>query len=423
MKVSLSRRRTGRTLVAATISCLVLAAALAPTVASSRVPSTGTIQRLAEKAYIWGLAPEFVYRFEKYNDLVTAPVNTLGGGSGVTSAWNNNATNAGDASVLYLNSMMDLSGRKGRGGVKELVMTVPPSAKDYYVVNLLDSFINTVGSVGTRTTPSTKPQTYLIAGPRSKYARKRFVEIDGFRFRVMPTDTNLNWMLIRIRANSLVEPTDPTSTATIQANVVEKFALNTLAEFQAKQNQPTYYNPGYTPTDRQRRIADRRWRNTPGNAVRFFKQVGRSLRQSPIPRANTGLNGTPINELPPWVAPQARARDTFRNPSFGQRRTLERFRRIGLTARGFRVPRAWGDKQRGALTTGFKNGKVTVTSSLSCERRVAYQPLEVPQLRHRDVSQHAAGLRVPRGHRARRRLGQPGARRHVRPDQQPRRDE
>ena len=232
MNVSLSRRRTGRTLVAATLSCFV-AAVLVPSVASSRVPSTGQIEQLAEQAYTWGLPAEFVYRFKKYNDLVTSPVNTLGGADGVASAWNNNATNAGDASVLYLNSMMDLSARKGRGGTRELVMTVPPSARNYYVVNLLDSFINTVGSVGTRTTPSNKPQTYLIAGPRSKYARQRFATIDGFRFRVMPTDTNLNWMLIRIRANSLVAPADPTSTATIQTNVVEKFALNTLAQFQA----------------------------------------------------------------------------------------------------------------------------------------------------------------------------------------------
>ena len=168
MKVPLSGRRVGRTLIPATLVCLVTVAVVAPAVASSRVPSTPRIKNLAKQAYIWGLAPEFVYRFEKYNDLVTAEVNTLGGGSGVAAAWNNNATNAGDASVLYLNSMMDLSGKQGRGGVKELVMTVPPSSTDYYVVNLLDSFINTVGSIGTRTTPSSEPQTYLIAGPRSQ---------------------------------------------------------------------------------------------------------------------------------------------------------------------------------------------------------------------------------------------------------------
>ena len=366
MKVSLSRRRVRRTLAPAILACLVAATALAPSHASGRVPSTDEISQLAEDAYTWGLAPEFVYRFEKYNDLVTAPVNTLGGGSGVTSAWNNNATNAGDASVLYLNSMMDLSGKKGRGGVKELVMTVPPSASNYYVVNLLDSFINTVGSIGTRTTSSSRPQTYLIAGPRSKYAKQRFAKIDGFRFRVMPTDTNLNWMLIRIRADSLVDPSDPTSTHTIQRRVVQRFALNTLEEFQAKRNRPTYYKPGaYTPTDRQREIANELWHNTPSNAVRFFKQVGRSLRLSPIPRKNTGLNGTPMDELPPWVAPQARAGDTFRNPSFGQKRTLESFRKIGLTARGFKVPRSWGSDERDALAAGFQAGVTSITGLLS----------------------------------------------------------
>ena len=74
---------------------------------------------------------------------------------------------AGDASVLYLNSMIDLSGQKGRGGTKELVLTVPPSAHNYYVVNLLDDFINTVGSIGmpirtqisSVTTPASKSGT------------------------------------------------------------------------------------------------------------------------------------------------------------------------------------------------------------------------------------------------------------------------
>ena len=357
MKVPLSGRGVVRTLVPATLACLLAVAVVAPSVASSRVPTTPRIKNLAKQAYIWGIAPEFVYRFEKYNDLVTSEVNTLGGANGVAAAWNNNATNAGDASVLYLNSMIDLSGKQSRGGVKELVMTVPPSSTDYYVVNLLDSFINTVGSIGTRTTSSPEAQTYLIAGPRSKYAKLRFAEIDGFRYRVMPTDTNLNWMLIRIRANSLVAPSDPASTATIQANVVEKFALNTLAEFQANENQPTYFQPGqFNPTDQQREIADKLWRNTPSRATRFFNQVGRSLKLSPMPTANTGLAGIPIETLPPWVAAQADAGNTFQNPSFGQRKWLRRFKPIGLTARGYKVPSDWGRRQRRALQQGFEQG-------------------------------------------------------------------
>ncbi len=107
--------------------------AVSPSVAVASVsPLTdpGKIQKLAAAAYIWGVAPEFVYRFGKYSDLVTAPRNTLGGGK-AAAAWNNNGTNAGDASVLYLNALIDLSGAKGRGGTKALVLTVPPSRRHY----------------------------------------------------------------------------------------------------------------------------------------------------------------------------------------------------------------------------------------------------------------------------------------------------
>ena len=360
--VPLSRLRVLVLPTLAMAACM-LAATASP--ADARPPTEKRIKFLAKAAYTWGLAPEFVYRFEKYNDLVTAKVNTFGGGSGVAAAWNNNATNAGDASVLYLNSMMDLSG-KGRRGTKELVMTVPPSASDYYVVNLLDSFINTVGTIGTRTTLSTEPQTYLIAGPTSKYAHRRNVTIKGFRYRVMPTDTNLNWMLIRIRADSLLPTSDPASTAQIQKTIVQKFALNTLKQFQRRGHRPKYFRPGtYTATNRQKRIAKNRWHNAPKSAVRFFRQVGSSLRVSPIPKARTGLQGMPLRRLPSWVAPQARAKRIFRNPSFGQRRTLRRFKPIGLTARGFRVPSDWRPRHIRALQQGFENGIEYITAQQS----------------------------------------------------------
>ncbi len=102
---------------------------------------------------------------------MTAPVNAFGG-AGAASAWNNQGTNAGDATVLYLNAMLNLSG-KGRGGSKELVLTVPPSHTNYYVTVLLDAFIQDVGSIGTRTTPSRRAQTYLLVGPTSRYAHDR----------------------------------------------------------------------------------------------------------------------------------------------------------------------------------------------------------------------------------------------------------
>ncbi len=351
--------------VAGAMLALVAATALISTGAHARslfvgsaspVTNPALIQRLAAKAYVWGLAPEFVYRFLKYNTLVTAPLNTFGGGS-AAAAWNNNATNAGDASVLYLNAMIDLSGQKGRGGTKELVLTVPPSSTNYYVVNLLDDFINTVGGIGTRTTPSTRAQTYLIVGPTSHYAHKRIVRIHGFTYRVMPYDTNLGWILIRIRADTLVPASDPASAATSLKNVVERFAMSTLAQFEARGHRPKYFVPGqYAPRAEQIQRAQK-WHSAPANAVVFFKQMGESLRRNPLPTASTGLNGIPLSTLPSWVSPQSGAIRRYRNPSYPQQQTLALFKPLGLTANGFRIPRNWGPTQIKALQAGYAAGQ------------------------------------------------------------------
>jgi hypothetical protein len=363
-----------RRLLAAIAAALMLGAlaswsALGPgsrAAASPRVPSTASpltqpilIRRLAARAYVWGLAPEFVYRFTKYNDLVTAPLNTLGGGK-AAAAWNNDATNAGDSSVLYLNSMIDLSGQKRRGGTKELVLTVPPSRTSYYVANVLDNFINTVGSIGTRTTPSSRAQTYLLAGPTSPYAHRRIVRIHGFTYRVVTLDTSSGWLSIRIRADTLLPASDPASAAMILKSVVERFALTTLAEFEARRHQPSYFQPGqYTPTPEQRQRA-MKWHSAPTSATAFFGQVGQSVKRNPLPTATTGLNGVLLSTLPSWVVPQYGAARRYRNPSYGQARTLAQFRPLGLTANGFRVPSNWGPRQIAALQQGYAAGQNNV---------------------------------------------------------------
>ena len=106
-----------------------------------------------------------------------------------------------------------------------------------------------MGSIGTRTTPSTRAHTYLLAGPTSRYAHKRVVRIHGFTYRVLPYDTNLGWILIRIRADSLVPPSDPASAASILKSVDERFGMIPLAQFEARGHRPKYVVPGqYTPT-------------------------------------------------------------------------------------------------------------------------------------------------------------------------------
>ena len=111
MKRTAVARAAGISTAALLISLPAAASAL-PKGPPSPLTNPTAIEELAADAYVWGVAPEFVYRFLKYNALRTAPVNMLGGKGTQAAAWNNLATNAGDASVLYLNSMLDLSGRK-----------------------------------------------------------------------------------------------------------------------------------------------------------------------------------------------------------------------------------------------------------------------------------------------------------------------
>ena len=311
------------------------------------------IKALTAKAYTWGLAPEFVRRFAKYNSLINAPINHLKYGS-TPAGWNTSGTNAGDASVLYLNSFVDFT------KTDAMVLSVPPSRKQYYVVNYLDNFINTVGSVGTRTTPSGRMTSYLLVGPESKYAGRRHVTIKGFRYRVMASDTNLNWMLIRIRADSLVDASDPSSTASVFQDVNKKFALNRLSTFAKNGNAPVYPKRFVTSPSQQQIKRAGKYKNTPTSAVRFMKQLGSSLVKSPLPTRNTGQTGTPLRALPAWVTPQYHVKKIYRVPSFPQKSTLARFAPIGLTADGFTVPSQWGKRQLRALQVGFEKGATLV---------------------------------------------------------------
>jgi hypothetical protein len=93
--------------------------------------------------------------------------------------------------------------------------------------------------------------------------------------------------------------------------------------------------------------------------------MGESLRLNPLPNARTGLNGIPLRTLPNWISPQSRATKRYRNPSYPQHRTLARFKSLGLTASGFRVPRNWGRAQINALQAGYESGQQQITALLS----------------------------------------------------------
>lgn len=323
--------------------------------------SLAQIRSLAAQAYIWGLAPQFTYRFAKYNTTISAPVNAFTYGRN-PAAWNNAATNAGDPSIIYINAFIDFS------VTQEMVLSVPPSRDQYYVVNYLDNFINTVGSIGTRTTPSDATTSYLLVGPKSRYAGMKTAKIGGRSLPVMASDTNLNWMLIRVATNTLADSANPDSVLAVYNRVSKKFALNTLAQFRGNGFQPVYpadySNPPPTPEEV---IAAAPYKNTPRSAETFFQQLGESLVKSPIPRQTVGLGGTPLSRLPAYVVPQYGARGVYFPPSSGQEQTLRRFAPIGLSAKGFQIPRGWGAAELAALQRGYEEGQANLNRIIAAQ--------------------------------------------------------
>ncbi len=326
---------------------------------TNAVTNPTVIKALAAEAYLWGLGPEYIERFSQYNTIIGAPFNTLKYGS-VPAAWNNEATNAGNASVLYINGFVNFD------QASALVLTVPASTNQYYVVAYYDAYANTVGSIGTRTTPSDTTTSYLLVGPNSPYAKKKTANIDGYEYPVMASDTNVNWFLIRVLANTLIDASAPTSVPNVTRNVEHKFALNSLQEFEANGHQPVYPPSFVLPPPTPEQVSEAEpYQNAPTKAVDFFTQLGTAVATNPIPDCSTGLSGTPLSNLPAWVVPQYGAQELYFVPSYGQQATFSLFAPLGLTQQGFHIPSGWGSLQLRALQDGYDIGQQILNQFIS----------------------------------------------------------
>jgi hypothetical protein len=322
-----------------------------PAVAAGSTTDPAVITALAADAYVWGLGPQFIEQNSTYNTIIGAPFNAFKYGS-VPAAWNNDLDHAGDASVLYVIGFVNFE------ETPELVLTVPPSRKQYYVVAYYDAYANTIGSIGTRTTPSDTMTSYLLVGPKSPYANNQTAKIHGYTYPVMASDTNVNLFVIRILTNTLIDASDPTSVPNVDKNVVQKFALNSLQEFQTNGHQPVYpASFDLPPPTPEQVIQAAPYKNAPKGAVDFFTQLGTAVATNPIPNRGTGLSGTALKDLPPWVVPQYGAKTIYLVPSYGQKETLDSFAPLGLTKDGFRIPADWGIPQLKALQQGFERGQ------------------------------------------------------------------
>jgi hypothetical protein len=322
-----------------------------PAVAAGSATDPAVITALAAEAYVWGLGPEFIERTSKYDTIIGAPFNALKYGS-VPAAWNNDATNAGDASVIYISGFVNFD------ETRELVLTVPPSSDQYYVVSYYDAYANTIGSIGARTTPSDVMTSYLLVGPKSPYAKKQTAKIHGYEYPVTASDTNVNWFLIRVLANTLIDALDPTSVPKVVKGVVQKFALDSLQQFEQNGHQPAYPASFVLPPPTQQQITEAApYQNAPTDAVTFFTQLGNAVVANPIPNRGTGLSGTPLIDLPSWMVPQYGATTVYRVPSYGQKEIFKSFAPLGLTEKGFRIPADWGIPQLQALQDGYERGQ------------------------------------------------------------------
>jgi hypothetical protein len=317
------------------------------------------IEKLAAAAYVWGLAPEIVQRLSTYHSILGTPLNTLEYGSN-PAAWNNSGTFAGDSSALYINAFIDFK------QTKAMVLTVSSSSDQYYVANLLDDYINTVGSIGTRTTPSNGLTSYLLVGPHSPYVKDKSVVIDGYTYPVMASDTFTSWLVIRVGVNTLIGASDPQSDGSVFADVSQKFALNSLSEFEQNGHQPVYPSNFSTPTPTLEQMKEAApFQNLPNEAVDFFHQVGTSVRDNPIPYRTTGLSGTLLSRLPSYVVPQFGAKVRYVVPAYGQKGILSSFTPIGLTPNGFSIPNNWGPSQLAALQQGYDDGRTSLNAFLA----------------------------------------------------------
>ncbi len=324
----------------------------------SSVTEPLAIKALAKAAYVWSLPLEFTYRFGIYNSLMTGEVNTLAYVP-APAAWNNAATNAGNASVLYINGILDLTGDTA------LVYTVPNPDDNFTVSQFLDAFINTFADPGSRTTPTAgDPTSYLVVGPDSPYAHSKTAVIEGHEFPVIASDTNRAQVLARVLAPTLVSAAAPNSAYMAFLNIAQKIRLNTLEEFLAYGAVEPADGFGIkVPTDAERAEAAN-WQNAPDNAIDFFEQVGAALQLNDLPTQSTGLGGTAIARLPSWVVRQPGAAKTYYPPSAGQQGALALFAPIGLSESGFRVPCNWGDAQLAALRDGWSEGVTFIQDQL-----------------------------------------------------------
>ena len=335
------------------------------------------IFRSTVEATVWSYPLEETHRYFNLNTITQAPRNQLFKPDFAASWLNKNSAPAPNASLLYMTSWLDLS-KRGEDSANELILQLPANPDgNYYVLAVLDSYINTIGSFGPRDPlagADDAPQYVLLAGPNSiHYGSDKSATITDDQggqttMPVLQVDTPRAWITARINTNTL-DPTAMAATRTFingdKDEVGTGFQLTTLDQFKRDGTVP-YAKPITQSTSSDAAFdafgaVPTLSKDQPNPAKEFFTQVSRALALNPVPAQQSR---DPGNTPPPyqvWIDNQnvlQNASREYQPPSaLGTARKDQlnrRFETIGLNLdTGFTQPSSWTDREKAMFDASY----------------------------------------------------------------------
>ena len=325
------------------------------------------------QAVTWGFPLQETHRYYQLDTAEEAPANQLFKPNNVASWLNKNSAPAPNASVLYLSAWLDVSDG-------EQVLQLPANKdNNYYVWAILDAYINTVGSFGSRTQTKKEAKSHsyvLLCGPSSEYYKGSDwsttinTEKGQQTAQILRLDTPQAWVVSRFG-------TDVTSGRELQKiqNFIHGKPNRNGTGFQIT-DLKTFIEQGGVPYQEpitessEDRAASKAYGSIPTKAVDFFHQLGIAWLTNPIPAQ---LDAGIMTEVPDWAIWRGNQNSVQQKPgesaylpakdyqppsalSDSQLSELnERFSAIGLNSEtGFTIPDSWGKDDRKFFQKSYK---------------------------------------------------------------------
>ena len=320
------------------------------------------------EATVWSYPLNETHRFYNLDTVQRAAANELFKPAFAASWLNENSAPAPNASLLYMTAWLNLS-QLNESNYGEQVLQLPANPDDhYYVLAVLDSYINTVGSFGPRDPiqgDSKASQLVLLAGPDSPYydqAGSTVVISDDIgnqtSMHVLQVDTSRAWITARINTNTLDDESMEATRSFINGSedgAKKGFQITSLSDFQTS-GTVAYESPiTQTASGHEVEWARHRWGKIPKSAFRFFKQVDQALTFSPVPSKLDPQNASTPASYQIWINNQNVNQDSSDNSTYQPPSALDaveqaalnqRFEAIGLNlSTGFQKPTSWSARE------------------------------------------------------------------------------